>query len=333
MKFPQLTRRKKEDSPATPVDFNTATEQDIYYCYRLLLNREPDEPGWAYWQQMVNERHIPLPILLSGFINGPEFRALQRRQNEPHLVELPQFKMFVRLNDFFIGAVIERHKAYEPHIVREIETLLKPGDVFVDIGANVGYFSLLAATLVAPGGQVLAFEPKPDNCAFLRRSLAVNDFQNVHVYQNAVAEKAETFYFTEGGADSNGRLLHNFEVEDAEQGLRVEAVTLDETLPELPGLKVIKMDIEGAEPRAWQGMNRTIQKYHPTLIMEFSPSLIAKTSLADPAAFLDAIQQQYTIHILHTDGRKSEHPETTTSIMQAQQVAASDHIDLIAYPR
>ncbi|MBK6325373.1 MAG: DUF4214 domain-containing protein [Chloroflexi bacterium] len=84
-------------------DFSQATEQDVYYCYRLLLNRQPDEAGWAYWSDLVNTHHISLQTLADGFLNSFELKTLLEERNRLHLVKLADFSMYVRLNDHFVG--------------------------------------------------------------------------------------------------------------------------------------------------------------------------------------------------------------------------------------
>ena len=110
---------------------------------------------------------------------------------------------------------------------------------------------------------------------------------------------------------------------------RVEAVRLDDALADVSRIDVIKMDIEGAEPRAWQGMQQLIAAHRPILVLEFSPDLLRITSGADPAAFMDDIQKIYQVHVLARSGQKSAHPQTTADIMAA---AGSSHVDVVAYP-
>ena len=128
-------------------------------------------------------------MLVDGFLHSEEFRRLQEEGFRPVLVELDTFKMYVRRNDFYVGAVIANTKSYEPYVAAEIERLLKPADVFVDLGANIGYFTLLAATLIGPEGQVHAFEPNRDNCELVKRSIEANGFANIRLYPTAVAER------------------------------------------------------------------------------------------------------------------------------------------------
>jgi FkbM family methyltransferase len=235
--------------------FSRATVDDLYYCYRLLLQREPDEGGWNDWHKLITNHTVSIQMLVDGFLYSQEFRNLQEEAFRPVLVDLERWKMYVRRNDFFIGAVIAREKSYEPYVTAEIDRLLKPGDIFVDIGANIGYFTLLAAAVVGEEGHVYAFEPNPDNCELLERSIIENGFANISLFPNAVAEAEQSFNLDVGGTNSNGRII-DFSpqaVPGQYPPLLVEAVVLDKVLADVERINLIKIDIEGAEPRAWQG--------------------------------------------------------------------------------
>jgi FkbM family methyltransferase len=240
------------------------------------------------------------------------------------------------MNDFFIGAVIANTKDYEPYVTTEVRRLLEPGMVFIDIGANIGYFAMLAAALVGPGGKVYAFEPNPDNCKMIEMSREANGFENIKLYQNAVAEAKQRFNLDVGGTNSNGRIIDFSPDAVAGQAtpILVEAVVLDETLPDLERVDVVKLDIEGAEPRAWQGMQNIINKFRPVLVFEFSPELIPITSHVTAESFLDEIiGQQYDIFILERFKEKSREPQTKRQILEAHANSGLTHLDMVAVPR
>lgn len=308
-----------------------ATLEDVYNCYRILLNREPDEAGLAYWTDLVQTQNITMDMMADGFLRSFEFKQRQAERNKPHLVQLPDYKIFVRTNDLFVGAPIATTKAYEPLVTEAVKKHLKAGDIFVDIGANIGYFSLLAASIVGTDGHVYAFEPIAENGDFLEQSVAENGFQNVTLFRNAVAERKQMITFTGGGADSNGRIINEHETKLTAYPLpTIEAVTLDETLIDLPKLSLIKMDIEGAEPRAFAGMQQIIQKFKPTILTEFSPNFIKTTSNTDPLQFLEALSTDYELFIL------DDKPKASKSVAQIMEIFAhtpNTHLDLMAKPK
>jgi FkbM family methyltransferase len=313
-------------------EFIRATEEDIYYCYRLFLNREPDPAGYADWVKLVKNLHITIEYLTDGFLYSREFLEMQAQRDEPKLIELPDYKIVVRLNDHMIGAAIARSGQYEPHVTAVLRQLLKPDMIFLDIGANIGYFTLLAASIVGENGRVLSFEPVPANIQLLQQSIAANTFHNITLYPRAVLETSQEIALEIGGKNSNSRVV-NPDSDELERPLAT-AVVLDEVLNHLPRLDVVKMDIEGAEPRALQGMTRLVQKHRPTLITEFSPDLIQLTSGVNPLTFLQQLTKlDYDLFNL-LPGLKLEHasPQSPTTLMQLCQQTGGTHLDIVARP-
>ncbi len=151
--------------------------------------------------------------------------------------------------------------SYEYHKRRRFEEVVKPGDVVYDIGANVGFYTLLASRLVGPAGRVVAFEPEPRNLAYLRRHLLLNGAANVAVVEAAVSDREGTLAFLRTENRSTGRL-------DQGGDIAVKSVTLDGFLArgtERPP-DVIKMDIEGGELAALTGATG-ILRGRPTLFL------------------------------------------------------------------
>ena len=196
-----------DNSPSPPGDrpFHEATIEDVRYCYRLLLRREPDPQGWTYWQELLEKQPLTIDTLVDDFLNRPEFRRLQAEASHPHLLELTDFKLYVRLNDRQVGAIIARDRVYEPHVTGEIQRLLRPGHVFLDIGANVGYYTIMAGQLVGAQGHVIAFEPNLQNCELIHRSVAANGLTNVMLHPYALAEARETLRLAVGEDSTRGR--------------------------------------------------------------------------------------------------------------------------------
>jgi FkbM family methyltransferase len=324
---------RQGESSALPAFSDTATLEDLRYCYRLLLHREPDPGGWTHWKDQIEQRRYPLARLTEGFLNCVEFRAQRQALRQPLLVELADFRMFVLRNDWTIGMAVTTNKVWEPHVTQEIRRLLMPGTAFVDIGANIGYFTLLAASLVGTAGRVMAVEPNPDNCELIVKSVRVNGFNNVQVYPYAVAEKEQQFVLGVDGSNSG-----IFEVEQGigHSGPVVQAKTLDELLKDEPRIDLIKIDIEGAEVRALMGMFQVLQRHRPVIFTEFFPVLLQRHSGATAEEYLQGLRQfGYTFFILHRDGKKSEMPQSNAQIMAClARLGNPDdaYLDLVAYP-
>lgn len=154
--------------------------------------------------------------------------------------------------------------SYETDTQERIGALIGAGDVVYDVGANAGFYTLLAATLVGARGRVVSFEPVPSNLEVLRRHIALNDLVNVEVIEAAVADRDGIAAFSaEGGHGATARL--------SESGnLRVRVTTLDTLRSEgrIPAPTLIKIDVEGAEYAVLRGAERLLRDTLPYLIVE-----------------------------------------------------------------
>ncbi len=148
-------------------------------------------------------------------------------------------------------------------------THVRRGDVVFDIGANVGFFTVLAARLVGPEGHVYAFEPVPENVAVLRRNLALNDLRNVTVVERAITDHVgEATMIIAGYAGGHG--LDTSPPPDATGSMTVAASTVDALVAsgEVPPPRFVKIDVEGAELEVLRGMVDTLEQHDLTLICE-----------------------------------------------------------------
>ena len=164
--------------------------------------------------------------------------------------------------------------SYEPHVTQAILRMVRPTWVCVDIGGNVGYFTLLLAKLVEAQGRVVAFEAHPGNAERLRSNVRLNGFENrVRVENVAVADGTSTavkLFPGRGHASGEWNIVgHDVEGNPTSPELEVPATSLDTYFP--PGSRVdfIKMDIEGGEALALRGMRRLISECRPALLVEF----------------------------------------------------------------
>ena len=138
-----------------------------------------------------------------------------------------------------------------------------PGAVVYDIGANVGYFSLLAAVLVGKNGQVVAFEPLPRNIDYLKKHVSLNKFENVTIFEAAVSDHNGEAAFDLGPSTAMGHI--------AEKGsIKVRLVALDSLLAsgDLKPPDYMKIDVEGAEYEVLRGAARLIKEYQPILFLD-----------------------------------------------------------------
>ena len=167
-----------------------------------------------------------------------------------------------------------RSGEYEPHLTAVFERYCRPGMTVVDVGANLGYYTLLAATLVGPSGRVVALEPNSENCRLLLSSLRRSGLGNVQVLPVAAdVEKGWAYYSTHVG--SNGGLIDDGDLL-TRPGVVVPTFRLDDLVAGPVGL--VKMDVEGAEGRVVRGATRLIEHERPIVTTELKEEMLTRVS-------------------------------------------------------
>jgi len=153
------------------------------------------------------------------------------------------------------------------HVTELLGKIARSGMVFVDIGANLGWYTLLLAKKVGPTGSVISFEAAPSNYAFLQKSVLRNRLTNIVIRRECVAAKAGTriLYLTDG--DAGGHSL--IEIAGS-RSVQVPATTLDIAAKELglDQIDILKIDTEGAEPEVVEGGLHTLS-HTDKIVMEW----------------------------------------------------------------
>lgn len=140
---------------------------------------------------------------------------------------------------------------------------LRPGDRFIDAGANLGLYTLLARSIVGPDGQIDAFEPNTRAAALLRENLALNEITNVSIHPSGLAEKNGSAAFQPGEDDCLGHVVTGNLPADA---TRIPVGRLDSLLSDVP-YAMAKFDIEGYEPFAIRGMGDWLTRANPPVML------------------------------------------------------------------
>jgi FkbM family methyltransferase len=155
--------------------------------------------------------------------------------------------------------------SYEYEKQKLFAAALRPGDVVYDLGANVGFYSLLASVLVGSEGRVYSFEPVPANLSFLRRHLELNKVQNCSVFSVAASHSSGTATFHLGRNNLVGHLTTKPQLGT----LSVRTVALDDLVScgQLRPPNVIKCDIEGGEYDALTGASEILRTYSPVVFL------------------------------------------------------------------
>jgi FkbM family methyltransferase len=144
------------------------------------------------------------------------------------------------------------------------------GSVVYDVGAHIGFFTVLGAGLVGPSGRVVAFEPLPANITQLRHNIAINAFQHVQVVEAAVAESAGRAELQLVGNSTGPKLASAGRHPDAKGSIDVETLALDKWLAESGERppNFVKIDVEGAEIEVIRGMRDILERYRPVILCE-----------------------------------------------------------------
>lgn len=197
--------------------------------------------------------------------------------------------------------LVANHGVFEPCETALCQSLIGPGDRVLDIGANIGYYTLLFCDLVSPSGSVTAIEPDPENFARLQRNLSAQVADGrARLHRVALGSEACTARLYQ--ADESAGLHRMYSsVCCNDNGTDVAVITGDSL--DLAPLDFIKIDIEGYEPAALRGLARTLEN-SPNLkiLSEFSPLSLWEAGFS-PIAFLEEMRSLGLRLVTHGDGR------------------------------
>ncbi|MFE9120978.1 FkbM family methyltransferase [Streptomyces sp. NPDC007172] len=187
---------------------------------------------------------------------------------------------------------------WEPHMTHWLRQRLKPGDTFIDVGANVGVFSVLGSRLVGGAGQVVAIEASPTFHRRLLRNAALNHCDNLRAINTAVSDGHRTLTFVLAGSHNMGANSIVPYDGPAESTFEMEAVPLSELLEpdEVAGARVIKIDVEGAEGSVVRGLAPLLDdlRQDVEIAVEVTPDRMAQ--LGDCVHELLAIMREHGFH-------------------------------------
>jgi FkbM family methyltransferase len=204
---------------------------------------------------------------------------------KPRWVWVQGHRMFLDKQDTLELATRE---IYEPLETKLLLERLKPGQTFVDIGANIGYYTLLAARQVGPQGKVYAFEPDTENFKLLQKNIEINGYSNVTLIAQAVSNQSgEAKLYLNPLNLGDHRLV---DTKDGRASISIQQVALDDYFKQLETLPhFIKMDIQGAESGALAGMKELLARCASLiLVTEFGPEGLRRFG-ADPKDYLTAL--------------------------------------------
>jgi FkbM family methyltransferase len=197
----------------------------------------------------------------------------------------------------FVTQTLLMTEIWEPDVTRWVTSSLKPGDVFVDVGAHVGYYTLLAGKLVGESGRVVGVEPNPATFARLQRDVALNPFRNIAVRKVACTDQETTLKFFQAPIDNTGTSSINKTNAHEGNEISVPGVPLDKIVQDL-GIKrvdLVKIDVEGAEMMVLGGMTNILAAYHPKVSIELKDDLLKNMGSSLEAAKALFIKDGYVL--------------------------------------
>ncbi|MBM0204752.1 FkbM family methyltransferase [Micromonospora sp. STR1s_5] len=287
------------------------TAEQIKWAYEVMVGRTPDEAEVSQSQREDRE----LADLRERLYGTLEFHKLFKTLDyHERWVLAPIFKgerkIWINLSDKFVsyGCLID---AYEPAETALVLSLLTEESHFLDIGANVGWFTLAASTIIKTG-TIVAFEPNPKIFARLRASVEVNGLSaTVKALPIAVGEGAGTLGMSTAIDSRNPG--SGFIAPDNEQQTAVQAGTIDELIGG-GQCDVVKIDVEGYELKVLRGAVQTFSRCRPHIVMEYSPEMLNR--YGDSADDLERLLAQIgaTAFVLSPDGTCTR-PETLTGVV------------------
>jgi FkbM family methyltransferase len=246
----------------------------------LIVERYPSLEPWFIRTGRSMARRSRFLGRLYWFAQEALMKRLRRSGHQFRAVSIREFVVDVDITDVSGRMSFFYSSPYRKQVLDAMITALKPGDVFLDVGAHLGYFSTIAARVVGPSGRVIAFEPHERMQDELRTLVTRNAVERiVEIVPAAVVEKGQdvTLYTSEGAAAHTTVEPDRSPAKNHAQ-LRpstvVRGISLDEWLAQRPGLasrvRCIKIDVQGAESRVLAGMSRMLLQAGVTILCDTS---------------------------------------------------------------
>lgn len=219
------------------------------------------------------------------------------------------------------------NQVYEPVETTLLKEQLKAGQTFVDVGANIGYYTLLAARIVGPQGRVYAFEPDAANFKLLEKNTAANGHGNVTAVNKALSNKTGTARLYLNPVNRGDHRI--YDSNDGRPSVGIETVTLDRFFEKLDKqVHFIKMDVQGAEAAALGGMKGLIRKNKGLkLVTEFSPGSL-KAFGVDPKKYLRDLEALDFRFQEISEKHKTVKPVTPAQLLKRHWGGSEDYTNL-----
>lgn len=339
----------------------------IRAAYAGLLGREPSEPEVAHWQAQLADgmtwaRFVTLIRTAPEFAGG-QLKAIAALDGAVEVALVggaPVGGRPVRFrapasDTVVLPSLLDNGGWWEHHVTRALMALVRPGDTVVDGGANAGYMTVMAGALTGPTGHVVGFEPADDPRAWCQANLALNDMSHAAVLPLGLWDAPATLQLrVVEGATTAAHLVTDPSLPLGPDEVAVDdipctsldALADDGTInPER--LRLVKLVVQGAEPRALRGMRDIAHRTPPFIICHVNPRCLAAL-VHGPADIADALDDLgYRVAVLPKERQRewfahlpqvAEFPElglravADLPALMAQVPAADDPVEVLALP-
>ena len=246
-----------------------------------MSSRSSSRISHAMWNVSRYRKYYGTSKALRALLHYAYVATKKRRTTKPndYVVNINGYKLAVIPGDLGISSELLMFKTHEPLTTKLLSKELKKGMICLDVGSNIGYYTLLESKIVGADGKVIAIEPSPQNFQHLKKNLEIQNAKNVDAYNFAASDKNGEVNFLVY-RESNG----SFTIPDGEETdipgdiIKVTAKTMDSFLEELNinHVDFVRMDVEGYESHIIQGMINIIKKSKPMFQIEVHASILGK---------------------------------------------------------
>lgn len=200
------------------------------------------------------------------------------------------FTLFYNARDGGVGHKFLMYREYEPNVTRVITAITKPTTKVWNIGANLGYYTVLASKL-ASQGSVTAFEPHPNNVAMLKRNVNLNGARNVTIVDAAVSDTTGVLSFYESASNTGD---HRIASDGERHSIKVKAIVASEAIDQHGAPELLIMDVQGAEGLILRSLLEAFRVARPAMVFEFWPDGLSQSgsSAAEVEEMLHALEYQ-----------------------------------------
>jgi len=264
------------------------TRDTVKLAYQLVLGRDPEN-------EEVIDLYVDFPNAIElgkHFQDSTEFKDKQAgaiSQSKWVAVDvLDRFVQWIDLHDRHVSRGC-LHDSWEANETEYFRSVLNFGDTVLDIGANIGWFTLVAAKKIGNNGVIHSFEPRPDTVSALKRTVADNRLQsNVTVWPYALSDEAALvdLFWAPNTDNPGGTTFGDASYRTAGyHSAQVVAVRLDDLLPDIAP-DVVKIDVEGAEPKVMRGAIKALSRKHPPILSELHARQLMTVSGFTPEEYV-----------------------------------------------